>query len=339
MGIRVGISGMGRTGRLVLRRLAEMPDEFEVVGIRALEDAATLVHLFKYDSVYGPYLGEVDWENGSLVVDGKSIELWGGRDTRSLRWDDLAVEVVIETSGVLVNRETDSHLGYDSHLTAGARKVVLTALTRDTADPVCIMGVNDHELRPDHACVSAGTASINSLAPVAKVLNDKFGIVKGFVTSLHQYATDQVLLDSPHHDPYFARSAVQNVITRPQPGVQVVGRIIPELMGRLHGIDIRVPVSAAGMIDLTVETHRTVTSDDANAVLKEAAEGPLRGVLDYTEDPIVSSDVRGDPHSAIVAGPLTQVLDNKLAKVVAWYDYEWAYCCRCVDVARQVGLL
>ena len=321
----------------MLRRFLEMPDEFEVVGINDFAGAKTFATLFKYNSVYGPYSGDVDWDDQNLIVDGRRIVLESERDPRRLRWGELGTDVVIDNSLVFGRRQTDAHPGYDSHLTAGARKVIFTILPRDGADLTCVLGVNDDQLTPEHTCVSVGTPALNALAPVAKVLNDRFGVVRGFMTSLHQHTSGQVLHDSPHRDPHLARSATQNVIARPQTGTSAVGVVIPELKGKLSGMGVRLPVSVAGMIDLTVETPRPVTAEGVNAAMKEAAEGPLRGVMDYTEDPIVSSDVRGDPHSAVIAGRLTRVLNDTLLKVIAWYDYEWAYCCRCVDLTRKLG--
>ena len=251
----------------------------------------------------------------------------------------MGVDVVVESTGIFTARATDSRPGYDTHLAAGAKKVVLSAPAKDGADLTCVLGVNDDQLTGDMKCVSNASCTTNCLAPVAKVLHENFGIVKGLMTTVHAYTNDQRVQDMPHSDPYRARSAAQNIIPTTTGAAKAVGLVIPELQGKLTGIALRVPVPNGSVVDLTVVLKENATAEAINAKMKAAAEGPLAGILSYTEDPIVSTDIIGDPHSSIFAPDFTQVIGDNLVKVVSWYDNEWGYSCRTVDLIAKFGAM
>ncbi len=341
MAIRVGINGFGRIGRLVFRNLMERPKEFEVVAINDLTNNRTLATLLKYDSTHGRYPGKVEYTDNELIVDGKKIKALSVRDPATLPWGDLKVDVVVESTGIFTARETekDGKLkpGYDTHLKAGAKHVVLSAPAKDGADLTCVLGVNDDKLNASLKCISNASCTTNCLAPLAKVLHEKFGIVKGLMTTVHAYTNDQRLQDLPHDDLYRSRSAPQNIIPTTTGAAKAVGLVIPALQGKLTGISLRVPVATGSVVDLTTVMSRNVTAAEVNAAVKEAAEGPLKGILEYTEDPICSSDVIGSPYSSIFAADWTQVMDGNLLKTVAWYDNEWGYSTRTVDLIAKVG--
>ncbi len=339
MAIRVAINGFGRIGRLTFRKLMSSPDEFEVVAVNDLTDNAMLATLLKYDSVHGRYPGQVRHDDEYLYVDDKKVRALSERDPAKLPWKDLNVDIVVESTGIFTGREANGKAGYDTHLKAGARRVVLSAPAKDGADLTCVLGVNDHMLKPEMKCVSNASCTTNCLAPVAKVLNDSFGIESGLMTTVHAYTNDQNVQDLPHKDPYRARAAAVNIIPTSTGAAKAVGLVIPELNGKLTGIAMRVPVPTGSVVDLTVNLGKAVTVEDINGAMKAAAEGPMKGILAYTEDPIVSSDIIDDPHSSIFAADFTQVLGNsgKLAKVVSWYDNEWGYSCRTVDLVRKIG--
>ncbi len=338
MAIRVGINGFGRIGRLVFRCLMEKPDVFEVVGINDLTDNRTLAILLKYDSIHRRYPGKVDCTAEHLIVDGKKIAAMAEPDPRKLPWKKLGAEIVLESTGAFRKRAAEGKAGFDSHLEAGAKKVVISAPAKGP-DLTCVLGVNDHALTAEHKCVSNASCTTNCLAPVAKVLHERFGIVRGLMTTVHAYTNDQVILDFPHKDLYRARAAAMNTIPTTTGAAEAVGLVLPELQGKLTGFALRVPVPTGSAVDLTVETEKPVTVEAVNAAIKEAAEGPLRGILAYSEDPLVSSDIIGDPHSSIFSADWTRVVGNTMVKVLAWYDNEWGYSVRSADLIERLAKL
>jgi glyceraldehyde 3-phosphate dehydrogenase len=337
--IRVAINGFGRIGRLTFRNFMERSGEFDIVAVNDLTDNQMLATLLKYDSVHGRYPGTVTADKENLIVDGDKIRVFEERDPSKLPWKDLKVDVVVESTGVFTARAEGGKPGYDSHITAGARKVVLSAPAKDGADLTVVLGVNDRKLTSSMNCVSNASCTTNCLAPVAKVLHESFGIESGLMTTIHAYTNDQQILDLAHKDPYRARAAAQNIIPTSTGAAKAVGLAIPELNGKLTGISMRVPVPAGSCVDLTANLGRDVTAEEINAAMKAAADGPLKGILEYTEDPIVSSDIIDNPHSSIFAGDWTQVLGGKgrLAKIVSWYDNEWGYSCRTADLCAILG--
>ena len=339
MAIRIAINGFGRIGRLTFRNLIERSDEFEVVAVNDLTDNKMLATLLKYDSVHGRFNGDVSSTDTHLVVNGKNILCLSERDPANLPWKDNNVDIVIESTGIFSARAANGKPGYDSHLQAGAKKVILSAPAKDGADLTCVIGVNDDKLTADMNCVSNASCTTNCLAPVAKVLNDTFGIESGLMTTIHAYTNDQNVQDLPHKDPYRARCAAQNIIPTSTGAAKAVGLVIPELQGKLTGIAMRVPVPTGSVVDLTVNLAKAASASDINAAVKAAAEGPLKGVLSYTEDPIVSTDIIDDPHSSIFAADFTQVLGDqgKLVKIVSWYDNEWGYSCRTADLCAMIA--
>ncbi|MCO8125180.1 type I glyceraldehyde-3-phosphate dehydrogenase [Stieleria sp. TO1_6] len=339
MAIRVAINGFGRIGRLTFRNLMERSDEFEVVAVNDLTDNKTLATLLKYDSVHGRYPGEVTYDDNSLTVEGKKILALAERDPRKLPWGEHNVDIVIESTGFFTGRASGDKPGYDSHLEAGCKKVILSAPAKDGADLTCVLGVNDDQLNADLKCVSNASCTTNCLAPVAKVLNETFGIESGLMTTVHAYTNDQNVQDQPHSDLYRARAAALNIIPTSTGAAKAVGLVIPELQGKLTGIAMRVPVPTGSVVDLTVNLKKEATTETINAAIKAAAEGPLKGILFYATDPLVSSDIVHDSHSSIFASDFTQVIDGKLAKVVSWYDNEWGYSCRTADLVAKMGAL
>jgi len=334
--IKVGINGFGRIGRLVFRGLMAKSDVFEVVGINDLTDNKTLATLLKYDSIHRRYPGAVDYDDENLTVDRKKIKAMAIRDPGTLPWGDLGVDVVLDSTGVFRGRATDDKPGFDSHLKAGAKKVVISAPAKNP-DLTCVLGVNDDKLTAEHKCISNASCTTNCLAPVAKVLNDQFGIVKGLMTTVHSYTNDQVVQDFPHSDLYRARAAAMNIIPTTTGAAEAVGLVIPEMQGKLTGFALRVPTPTGSCVDLTVETAKSVTADAVNAAIKEAADGPMKGILCYTEDPIVLADIIGDPHSSIFVGPWTKVVGDNMLKILSWYDNEWGYSCRSVDLIEKIA--
>jgi glyceraldehyde 3-phosphate dehydrogenase len=313
--------------------------EFEVAAVNDLTDNKMLSNLLKYDSIHGRYPGEVSYDAENLIVDGKKIRALEVRNPAELPWKDLGVDVVVESTGIFTSKAKDGKAGYDTHLTAGAKKVILSAPAKDSPDLTCVLGVNDDKLTADMKCVSNASCTTNCLAPVAKVLNDTFGIESGLMTTVHAYTNDQNVQDLPHKDPYRARAAAQNIIPTSTGAAKAVGLVIPELNGKLTGIAMRVPVPTGSVVDLTVNLAKETTAEDINAAMKSAAEGPLKGILAYAVDPLVSSDIIDDPHSSIFAADFTQVLGGKgkLAKVVSWYDNEYGYSCRTADLVARLG--
>lgn len=331
--VRVGINGFGRIGRLVFRVLASRPDDFQVVSVNDLTDAGMLANLLKYDSTHGRFQGKVSVEGNVLKVNGRSIQITKEKDPANLPWRGQ-VDVVLESTGIFTSRE-----GLEKHLAAGAPKVVLSAPAKDKAavDATIVLGVNDQTLKPDMKLISNASCTTNCLAPMAKVLHEKFGIKNGLMTTVHAYTNDQRILDLVHSDPRRARGAAQNIIPTSTGAAKAVGLVIPELAGKLTGFALRVPVPTGSVTDLTATLARPVTAAEINDAMREAATGPLRGILMYTEDPIVSSDIVGDPHSCIFDGSWTHVIDGSLVKVVGWYDNEWGYSNRTADLLRLLG--
>ncbi len=339
MTIRVAINGFGRIGRLVFRNLMARGDEFDVVAINDITDNQMLATLLKYDSTHRTYPGTVACDDNNLIVDGRKILALAERNPAELPWGKMKVDVVLESTGIFTARASGGRAGYDSHLEAGAKRVVLSAPAKDGADLTCVLGVNDDKLTADLKCVSNASCTTNCLAPVVKVLHDQFGIEKGLMTTVHSYTNDQNVQDQPHKDPYRARAAALNIIPTSTGAATAVGLVLPEMQGKLTGIAFRVPTPDGSVVDLTVQLKNDVTAEQVNGAMKTAAEGPLSGILQYTEDPIVSSDVIGNPHSSIFAADFTQVIGGNLLKVVSWYDNEWAYSCRSVDLIARVGAM
>jgi glyceraldehyde 3-phosphate dehydrogenase len=337
--IRVAINGFGRIGRLVFRNLVARKGEFEVVAINDLTDNETLATLLKYDSTHRRFNGTVAHDDKFLTVNGQKIHALAVRNPAELPWKDLNVDVCVESTGIFTARSKDGKAGYDTHLAAGAKRVVLSAPAKDGADITCVMGVNDNKLTPEHKCISNASCTTNCLAPMAKVLHEKFGIVKGLMTTVHAYTNDQRLQDLPHDDLYRARAAAQNIIPTTTGAAKAVGLVIPELKGKLTGIALRVPVPTGSIVDLKAVMAKNVTKEEVNAAMKEAADTYLKGILEYTTDPIVSSDIIGSPYSSIFAADFTDVMDGNLLQVVSWYDNEWGYSVRTVDLITKIGKL
>ena len=330
MSIRVGINGFGRIGRLVFRVMARR-DNVEVVAINDLADAATLAHLLKYDSVHGRFPGTVSADGESLVVDGREVPVLTERDPAALPWKDMGVDVAIESTGVFRDRAKVA-----LHLEAGAKKVVLTVPAKDKIDATIVLGVNDEALKPEHVVVSNASCTTNCLAPVAKVLNDSFGLEHGLMTTVHAYTNDQNIADLVHKDLRRARAAALNIIPTTTGAARAIGQVIPALNGKLDGMAMRVPVADGSIVDLVARLSEDVSADDVNAAMKTAAEGPMKGILEYCVDPIVSSDVIGSTFSSIFDSMLTSVIAGRLVKVVSWYDNEFGYSNRVVDLVEKI---
>jgi glyceraldehyde 3-phosphate dehydrogenase len=331
MSVRVGINGFGRIGRNVLRAARGRESEFEIVAVNDLMDLPTAAHLLRYDSVLRRFPGTVEESGDSLVVDGKNIRVFAERDPAALPWKDLGVEVVVESTGLFTGRDAAS-----KHLAGGARKVIISAPAKDPDITVCL-GVNDDQYDPaQHHIISNASCTTNCLAPVAKVLVDSFGVERGFMTTTHAYTNDQNVLDLPHKDLRRARAAAVNVIPTSTGAARAIGLVIPDLLGKLDGMAMRVPVSDGSAVDLVVVVERETTKDEVNAAMKAAAEGPMSAVFRYTDHPIVSSDILGDSASSIFDSKLTMVSGN-LVKVISWYDNEWGYSCRLADLIPRVA--
>jgi glyceraldehyde 3-phosphate dehydrogenase len=332
MSVRVGINGFGRIGRNVFRAAQAAEADIDWVAVNDLTDNATLAHLLRYDSILGPYPGTVELDDDGLVVDGKLIKVMEERDPAALGWGDLGVDVVLESTGFFTKRD-----GAAKHLAAGAKKVVISAPATDE-DITVVLGVNfDLYDKNSHDVISNASCTTNCLAPFAKVIHEAVGIQHGLMTTIHAYTADQNLQDGPHGDLRRARAAAINLVPTSTGAAKAVGLVLPELNGRLHGFAVRAPVPTGSMVDLTFVAQKETTVEEVNAAFAAAAaSGPLEGILQYTEDPIVSSDIAGNPHSSIVDGLLTSVMEGTLVKVVSWYDNEWGYSNRCVDVLQQV---
>ena len=331
MGIRVGINGFGRIGRLVFRASLGDPD-LEFIAINDLTDAKTLAHLLKYDSVHGTLKTDVEARENEIVVNGKPIKIIAKKDPKELPWKDLGVELVIESTGRFTDRE-----GASRHLSAGAKRVIITAPAKDP-DVTIVLGVNPDMYDPrSHQIISNASCTTNCLAPVAKVLLESVGIRHGLMTTIHSYTNDQQLLDLPHKDLRRARAAALSMVPTTTGAAKALHLVLPQLKGKLDGMAIRVPTPNVSVVDLTVETEKDCDAAAVNAAFRRAAEGSLKGILQYSEAPIVSTDWNGDTHSATVDAPLTTVLQQRMVKAIAWYDNEWAYSCRVRDLAKFIA--
>ncbi|HVY96549.1 MAG TPA: type I glyceraldehyde-3-phosphate dehydrogenase [Solirubrobacterales bacterium] len=333
MAVKVGINGFGRIGRNVFRAAHAAGADLDFVAVNDLVDTATMANLLKYDSILGRFPGEVAATDGGLTIDGKELKVLSERDPADLPWGDLGVDVVIESTGFFTKRDDAA-----KHLAAGAKKVIISAPATEP-DVTVALGVNfDSEYDPGaHDIISNASCTTNCLAPLAKVLHEAFGIEQGLMTTIHAYTADQRLQDMPHKDPRRSRAAALNLIPTTTGAAKAVGLVLPELNGKLNGFSMRAPVPTGSAVDLVFTTPNPLEPGQINAALKEAADGPLKGILAYTEDPIVSTDIVGDPHSSIVDAQSTMVIgDGRMAKVISWYDNEWGYSNRCVELAGRV---
>jgi glyceraldehyde 3-phosphate dehydrogenase len=330
MTTRVGINGFGRIGRLFFR--AARDKDLEIVGINDLTDAKTLAHLLKWDSIHGRYPGEVEPAADGIVVDGKKIPISAQRDPAQLPWKKLGAQIVVESTGVFQDRA-----GASKHLEAGAERVIITAPSPDP-DVTIVLGVNDDAYDPSkHKIVSNASCTTNCLGPAAKVLHDSFGIDSGWMTTIHAYTNDQVILDFPHKDLRRARAAGLSMIPTSTGAARAIGLVLPDLKGRLDGFAIRVPTGDVSVVDLAVKLKKSTSADGINAAMKAAADGPLKGILQFCEEPLVSVDFQGNAHSSILDAAQTKVMDGNFAKILAWYDNEWGYSCRVADLTQKMG--
>jgi glyceraldehyde 3-phosphate dehydrogenase len=333
---KVGINGFGRIGRNILRAAfkdSDFMDKFEITAVNDLTDAKTLAHLLKYDSIHGVFQEDVSTTDNTIVVNGKELKVLSEKDPANLPWGDLDIDIVVEATGFFRDRE-----GASKHLSAGAKKVIISAPAPEP-DITIVMGVNNDKYDPEnHDIISNASCTTNSLAPVVKVLHEKFGIEKGIITTCHAYTSTQRILDIQSKDLRRARAAAVNIIPSTTGAAKAIGLVIPELQGKLDGMSLRVPLPNGSITDLTVGLNTDVTKEEINTALKNAAENELKGILQYTEEPIVSSDIIGNPHSSIVDGPLTNVVGGKgnFAKVLAWYDNEWGFSCRMLDLMKYI---
>jgi glyceraldehyde 3-phosphate dehydrogenase len=330
--IKVAINGFGRIGRNVYKIALERSN-LEVIGINDLTDNKTLAHLLKYDSTQGKFNGTVSYDEHGIIVNGNLVKVSAERSPINIPWAETP-DIVIESTGIFRQKESEKG-GYGDHLKNGAKKVILTVPSKDTIDNMIVLGVNDDALRPEDQCVSNASCTTNCLAPVAKVLNDKFGVENGLMTTIHSYTNDQSILDLPHSDLRRARSAAISQIPTTTGAAKAVGKVIPELNGKMDGLAIRVPTPTGSLVDLVANLKTEVTTEEVNAAMKEAAEGPMKGILEYTEDPIVSVDIIHNPHSSIFDALATMV-NGKTVKVLSWYDNEWGYSCRVVDLIERL---
>lgn len=337
MAANVGINGFGRIGRLAFRAMMENPEKFNVVGINDLSDADMLAYLLKYDSTQGRFPGKVVAKQGALVVNGKEIPISTEKDPSKLAWDKKGGDIVLEATGRFTAKASGEKAGYDSHLAAGAKKVVLSAPAKDKPDVTLVMGVNDEQLKKEHKTVSNASCTTNSLAPVAKVLQEKFGIIKGMMTTVHAYTNDQQILDQVHKSKTRARAAAVNTVPSTTGAAKAIGEVIPALKGKLDGYALRVPVPTGSITDLTVLVERKTSIEEVNAAVRAAAEGPMKGVLEYVTDPLVSSDIIHNPHSSIFDSNNTLVLDGDMVKVTMWYDNEWGFSCRTAELIERLS--
>jgi len=328
---RIGINGFGRIGRMFLRAALTRKD-LEVVAVNDITDAATLAHLLQYDSVHGALKSQVKLEGNTIMVDGHGFEVLAERDPSKLPWKKLDVALVVESTGLFTAREKAA-----AHLTAGAKKVVISAPATGADVTVC-PGINEQAYDPaQHHVISNASCTTNCLAPVAKVMHESFGIVHGLMTTVHSYTNDQMLLDGPHKDLRRARAAALSMVPTSTGAAKAIGLVLPALAGKLDGIAVRVPTPNVSLVDLTVTVERDCDDKTVNAAMKQASEGALKGILQYCDKPLVSTDFNGNPHSSILDAPLTKVLGKRLAKVFSWYDNEWGYSCRLANVSALVA--
>ncbi len=332
--MKIAINGFGRIGRNVFK-IAMEREGVEIVGINDLTDAATLAHLLKYDSTFGVYNKDVSAGEKSITVDGLEIPVFAVRSPSDLPWAELGVDVAIESTGIFRSAKSDKG-GYLDHIDAGARKVILTVPAKDEIETV-VLGVNEEKINDSVQAYSNASCTTNCLAPVAKVLNDAFGIEKGLMTTVHAYTNDQVILDTPHSDLRRARSAALNIIPTSTGAAAAVGKVIPELNGKLNGMAMRVPTPTGSVVDLTVQLKKDCSVEELNAAVKAAAEGLLEGILEYTEDPLVSMDIKGNPHSSVFDADCTMKMGEGFFKIISWYDNEIGYSTRVVDLAQKLA--
>ena len=332
MALKAGINGFGRIGRNVFRAAHARGEDIDWVGVNDITDTRTLAHLLKYDSILGPFPGEVDFTDDALIVDGDELKVFAERDPAALPWADAGADVVIESTG-LFTKKADAA----KHIEAGAKKVIITAPATEP-DVTLALGVNDDAYDPDnHHVISNASCTTNCLAPVAKVLHDSVGIERGIMTTIHAYTADQRLQDAPHKDLRRARAAAANLVPTSTGAAKAIGLVIPELDGKLNGIAVRAPVITGSVVDLVCEVARPTSAEEVNAAFADKADsGSLEGILKYNEDPIVSTDIVSSPYSSVFDAPLTLVIDGRLVKVIAWYDNEWGYSNRVVDLAQRV---
>jgi len=341
MAVRVGINGFGRIGRLVFRAMVQRPEQFEVLAINDLSEPAALLHLLKYDSVHGRFKGTAEVRDKSLIVNGREVKVLSEKSPAALPWSKLGVDVAVESTGAFTKRSSEKG-GYGDHIAAGAKRVILSAPASDEPDLTVVLGVNDDKLSANHKCISNASCTTNCLAPLVKVLHDSFGVVEGLMTTVHAYTNDQRVSDLIHKDPRRARAAAVNIIPTTTGAAMAVGKVIPELNGKLNGFSLRVPVADGSIVDLVATLKKSVKVAEVNAALRNAAEGKLKGIMAYTDDPIVSSDIVGDPHSSIIDGQSTMTMPadgGHMVKAVSWYDNEWGYACRTADLVARVAKL
>ena len=339
MATKVGINGFGRIGRLVLRAMVEKGNKFQIMAINDLFDADMLAYMFKYDSTQGKFPGKVEVKGTSIVINGKEIPILNEKEPAKLPWGKLGVDVVLESTGRFTSRAVEGKAGYDTHLTAGAKRVLLSAPAKDKPDATIVLGVNDSELKPSMKCISNASCTTNALAPACKVLHESIGIVKGLMTTVHAYTNDQAILDMPYKDKRRGRAAALNTVPSTTGAAKALGEVIPALKGKLHGYALRVPVPDGSITDLTFLAARKTSVEEINGAMKAAAEGPMKGIIEYVTDPIVSSDVIGNPASSIFDSNNTIVLDGDMVKVTMWYDNEWGYSCRSADLIERIAKL
>ena len=331
MSVKIGINGFGRIGRLVFRAVSKR-DDVEVLAVNDITDAKTLAHLLKYDSVHGKFDGKIEVKGDSIFVDGKEVRVLAEKDPSNLPWKELGVEVAVESTGKFRKRSEIA-----KHLDAGARKVLLSVPAKDEIDATIVCGVNDEDLKPKHQIVSNASCTTNCLAPIAKVLHESFGIEQGLMTTIHAYTNDQQILDLPHKDLRRARAAAMSMIPTTTGAAKAVGKVIPALNGKLNGMAVRVPTWDASMVDLVAVLKKDATVEDVNSVMKKYAAGSMKGILEYCDEPIVSVDIIGNPHSSIYDSLSTMIIGKNMVKVIAWYDNEWGYSCRMVDLLARMA--
>jgi len=337
MATKVAINGFGRIGRAVARIIMQRGNGLELVAVNDLADAKSLGHLFKYDSVMGRWGGTVEVGDGELVINGKSVKVLAVRNPAELPWKEMGVKVAVESTGIFRTKESPKG-GYGDHLIAGAEKVLLTVPAKDDIDATVVLGVNDEHLTSEVKCVSNASCTTNCLAPVSKVLNDTFGIERGLMTTIHAYTNDQKVADMIHKDLRRARAAAVNIIPTTTGAAKAIGKVIPALAGKLDGFAVRVPIPVGSLVDLVVEVSKDVTVESVNAAMKAAAEGPMKGILVYCDEPIVSSDIVNDPASSTFDS-LCTLVTGRIVKVVSWYDNEWGYSNRTVDIIEKMAAM
>ena len=332
MAVRVGINGFGRIGRQSLKALIERAPDVEVVAVNDLVDTSMNALLFKHDSTYGAYLGSVDHTDDALIIDGREIKVLKEKDPATLPWGDLGVDIVLESTGIFTDADKAS-----AHLAAGARKVIISAPAKGE-DITIVLGVNEDKYDPaSHNVISNASCTTNCLAPTAKVVHDRFGIERGLMNTIHSYTNDQRILDVAHKDPRRARAAGQNIIPTTTGAAKALALVIPDLKGRFDGFSLRVPTPTVSVVDFTADVSRPTTADEINDAFRAAAAGPMKGILGVSDEPLVSSDFRGDSRSSIIDSESTMVLGGTMVKVIAWYDNEWGYSCRCADLLALVA--